>query len=336
MKQRREPSLQASAWTPSPEFISTTNIAWLMRRVGVDSYEALHAWSTQNRAAFWDLAIERLGIRFQRPYSQVADFTGGLETPRWLVDARLNIVESCFTAPSDSPAIIHQGEGGTLGVMSVAELAELTDRVAANLNQRGFKTGDAAAIYLPMTAESVAIYLGIVKAGGVVVSIADSFRPKEIASRLRLARAALVFTQDVMVRGDKTFPLYANLLEADAPHAIVLPSGNAVTLPIRPGDCAWSEFLKAGDRFEAVIRDPSDLINLLFSSGTTGDPKAIPWTQITPIKCAADAHFHQNVQPGDVLVWPTNIGWMMGPWLIFASLLNRASMGLYHGAPTGR
>ncbi|HEV2971825.1 MAG TPA: AMP-binding protein, partial [Pirellulales bacterium] len=46
--------------------------------------------------------------------------------------------------------------------------------------------------------------------------------------------------------------------------------------------------------------------------------------------------FHQNVQPGDVLVWPTNIGWMMGPWLIFASLLNRASMGLYHGAPTGR
>jgi acetyl-CoA synthetase len=94
--------------------------------------------------------------------------------------------------------------------------------------------------------------------------------------------------------------------------------------------------LEAGDRIESVIRDSSDTINLLFSSGTTGEPKAIPWTQITPIKCAADAHFHQNVQPGDVLVWPTNIGWMMGPWLIFASLLNRASMGLYHGAPTGR
>ena len=102
MKQRCEQSLEASAWTPSPEFISTTNIALLMRRVGVDSYEALHAWSTQNRAAFWDLAIERLGIRFQRRYSQVADFSGGLEAPRWLVDARLNIVESCFTAPARS------------------------------------------------------------------------------------------------------------------------------------------------------------------------------------------------------------------------------------------
>ena len=72
---------------------------------------------------------------------------------------------------------------------------------------------------------------------------------------------------------------------------------------------------------------PDDPINILFSSGTTGEPKAIPWTQTTPIKCAADAHFHQDVQPGDVLVWPTNLGWMMGPWLIFASLINRATMG---------
>ena len=77
----------------------------------------------------------------------------------------------------------------------------------------------------------------------------------------------------------------------------------------------------------ASPRDPDDPINILFSSGTTGEPKAIPWTQTTPIKCAADAHFHQDVRPGDVLVWPTNIGWMMGPWLIFASLLNRAAMG---------
>ena len=86
----------------------------------------------------------------------------------------------------------------------------------------------------------------------------------------------------------------------------------------------------------AEIREPSDAINILFSSGTTGESKAIPWTQTTPIKCAMDAHFHQNVQPGDVLVWPTNLGWMMGPWLIFASLLNRAAIGLYYGAPRGR
>ena len=58
--------------------------------------------------------------------------------------------------------------------------------------------------------------------------------------------------------------------------------------------------------------------------------------QTTPLKCAVDAHFHVNIQPRDVLVWPTNLGWMMGPWVIFGSLMNRAAMGLYCGAPTGR
>ncbi len=323
------------AWVPSPEFISTTNIAALMQRVGVDSYEALHTWSVQNRERFWTLAIERLGLRLQSPFNRMMDLSHGIEEPRWLVDARFNIVESCFSAPADSPAIIHQAEGGELATTSVGELKALTDRVAANLKRRGFKPGDALAILMPMTAESIAIYLGIIKAGGVVVGIADSFRPKEIATRLRLAHALAVFTQDVMVRGGKALPLYANLVEADAPSAIILPDKDRVSLPLRSGDCTWSDFLQDAGGFEAVIRGPLDPINILFSSGTTGDPKAIPWTQTTPIKCAADAHFHQDIHPGDVLVWPTNIGWMMGPWLIFASLINRATMGLYYGAPTG-
>jgi acetyl-CoA synthetase len=323
-------------WTPSPEFIDSTNIAWLMRQVGVDSYQALHAWSVRNREAYWALAIERLGIRFRKPFSAVADLSQGAENPRWLVDARLNIVESCFQAPADSPAIIHQAEGGELRTMSVGELVELTDRVTGNLQRLGYRPGAALAIIMPMTAESVAIYLGIIKAGCVVVGIADSFQPKEIASRLRLSKAAAVFTQDVMLRGGKELPLYAKMIEASAIPAIVLPARPDARLSLRDGDLLWTDFLKATEPVEAIVREPSDPANTLFSSGTTGDPKVIPWTHTTPIKCAADAHFHENTQPGDVLVWPTNIGWMMGPWLIFASLMNRATMGLYCGAPTGR
>jgi acetyl-CoA synthetase len=324
------------AWEPTPDFIRTTNMAWLMRRVGVESYEALHKWSVLHREMFWALAVERLGIRFQRPFSRVVDLSAGVEAPRWLLDAQFNIVESCFTAPADSPAIIYQAEGGELNVMTVAELAELTDRVASSLKRRGFRVGDALAIVMPMTAASVAIYLGIIKAGCVVVGIADSFRPKEIALRLRLSQAMAIFVQDVIERGGKTLPLYENLIEAGAPTMIVLPVKGSMRLPLRAGDTAWIDFLQTNDRPAAVIRQPSDPINILFSAGTTGEPKAIPWTQITPIKCAMDAHFHQNIQSGDVLVWPTYLGWMMGPWLVFASLLNRATIGLYYGAPTGR
>lgn len=322
-----------TAWVPTADFIESTNIAWLMERAGVDSYKALHAWSVQNREAFWAATIERLGIRFAVPPSRILDQTGTVEAPRWLPEARMNIVESCFQAPAESPAIIHQTEGGPLQTMTVRELASLTSRVAANLRRLGFQAGDAIAIIMPMTAECVAIYLGIVAAGCVVVGIADSFRPKEIATRLRIAKARGIFTRDVMLRGGKTHPLYALVLEAEAPRAIVLSAAGETGVPLREGDLSWGDFLSGEEGGAAVVRDPTDAINILFSSGTTGDPKAIPWTHTTPLKCAADAHYHQNIQPGDVLVWPTNIGWMMGPWLIFASLLNRATIGLFDGSP---
>lgn len=331
-----EPAAAAMAWAPSPEFIETTNMAWLMRQAGTTSYAELHQWTVQNREVFWRLVIERLGIQFEEPFSRVMDLSQGVESPHWLVGARFNIVESCFTAPAESPAIIHQSEGGEMKVMKVAELAALTDRIAANLNRLGYKPGDALAIIMPMTAEAVAIYLGIIKAGGVAVGIADSFRPREIANRLRLSKAVAVFAQDTIVRGHKTLPLYANLIEAGAPAAIVLPAQNTTAVPLRAGDHDWAGFLQSNDPVTTRPGGPEDPINILFSSGTTAESKAIPWTQATPIKCAMDAHFHQNVQPGDVLVWPTNMGWMMGPWLVFASLLNRATIGLYNGAPSGR
>jgi acetyl-CoA synthetase len=307
-----------------------------MRRVGVDSYEKLHAWSVENREEFWGFAIERIGMRFGKPPVRVLDSSPGIEASRWLPGARLNVVDSCFSAPPETPAIVHQAEGGSLSTMSYGELKSLTARVAASLRRLGCKPGDAIAILMPMTVEAVAIYLGIVAAGCAVVGIADSFRPPEIATRLRIANAVAIFTQDVLIRGGKTLPLFTNAVEANAPTAIVVPAADKVAVRLRPGDHAWADFLQPEAAWEITLREPADATNILFSSGTTGDPKAIPWTQTTPIKCAVDAHFHQNVQPGDVLVWPTSIGWMMGPWLIFATLMNRTTMGLYYGAPTGR
>lgn len=66
-----------------------------------------------------------------------------------------------------------------------------------------------------------------------------------------------------------------------------------------------------------------------------GEPKAIPWTHATPLKAAADAWSHMDIRKGDVVSWPTNLGWMMGPWLVYATLLNGASMALYDGSPLG-
>jgi acetyl-CoA synthetase len=311
------------------------NLAWLMKRAGVADYDALHAWSVRERAAYWQAVVERLGIVFRKPCEQVLDVKHGVEHAEWFRGARLNIVESCFQAPMDSVAIVQQREGGAIETVTVGELAALSDRVAGGLVARGCKPGDAIAVLLPLNVEAVAVYLGILKAGCVVVSIADSFRAPEIATRLKISKATLVFTQDYMVRGGKKFPLYQTAVAADAPAAIVIAQRGSPEVALRNGDCPWTGFLKAAVPFDLVLCGPSDPINILFSSGTTGDPKAIAWTQITPLKCVADAHFHQLMVPGDVVVWPTSMGWMMGPWLIFSTLINRGTIGLFDGSPLG-
>ena len=326
----------APAWFPAEDEIEKTNIAAVMRELDLDSYEALHSWSVRHRTDFWRLMIERLGIQFHQKFSEVVDLSQGDEFPKWLVDAQLNIVESCFNAPSAVTAIVFQSEGSVLSTMTYGELNALTNRVANGLANAGFRPGDPIAINMSMHPESVAIYLGIIKAGSVVIAIADSFAPDEIQMRLRIADAKGIFTQDYIRRAGKQLPLYARVVDAKAPKAIVLSRGDEPPIELRNGDLTWEEFLSNSDRFDAVGCDPHDHTNILFSSGTTGEPKAIPWTQTTPIKCAVDAHLHHDIQRGDVLAWPTNLGWMMGPWLIYASLINRGTIALYDGVPTER
>ena len=326
----------APAWFPTEDEVEKTHISAVMRELNLDSYEALHSWSVHHRADFWTLMIEQLEIRFHRKFREVMDLSNGDEFPKWLVDARLNIVESCFNAPSDATAIVFQSEDSTLSTMTYGELNVLVNRVANGLVDAGFQSGDSIAVNMPMHAESVAIYLGIIKAGGIVISIADSFAPDEIQMRLRIAKAKGIFTQDYIRRAGKQLPLYAKVVDANAPKAIILYRGGESPIELRSGDLTWEEFLSDGDRFDSISCDPHDHTNILFSSGTTGEPKAIPWTQTTPIKCAVDAYLHHDIQPGDVLAWPTNLGWMMGPWLIYASLINQATIALYDGIPTER
>ncbi len=322
------------AWWPSEDGIRESNIGRLMAEVDVRSYRELHRWSVEHRAEFWDRTIRRLGIVFDDPPREILDARGGPENRRWLPGARLNIVDSCFQ-PSDCTIAVAIGREGTdvVDTVTYGELEALVNRVANGLAAHGLGPGAGIALYMPMNLQCVATYLGAIRAGCFVVSIADSFAPHEVRRRLEIAGAGAVVTVDAFERAGKRIALYDKVVEADAPIAVVIPSDDPPTL--RPGDLLWSDLL--GDDWTPpphAVR-PDTVTNVLFSSGTTGDPKAIPWDHLTPIKAAADGHLHQNIGPGSVVAWPTNIGWMMGPWLIYASLINRACMALYEGVPSG-
>jgi acetyl-CoA synthetase len=326
-------------WFPDQDAREKSNIALWMRERECQSGEAFHHWTAEHRADFWSEAVRRVAIVFDVPAHATVDLSRGAENAIWFPGARLNIVNSCFQSPPDQTAIVSQAPGKPRRLITYRELRRQTNQVSRSIVQAGWRPGDRLAVVLPMTAWSVPLYLGIVQAGCAVVSIADSFAPEEIANRIRIADAKAVFTYDRLVRAGKSLPLYERVCQATDRPVVALPvEGDRLQADLRKGDQAWSDFLVSGEpvvSFEPESADAQACINVLFSSGTTGDPKAIVWNHLTGIKCAVDGFLHQDLRPGHVAVWPTNLGWMMGPWLIFATLINRGTIGLYEDAPLG-
>ena len=326
----------APAWMPDATWIKTTNLAKFMREQHFSDLKTFQQWTTQQFEKFWGLMAKTLQIQFSTSPTKVCDLKNGLENPQWFVGGRMNITQSCFQAPLDKKAIIYLDSQKKLQHITYGELDRYTNQIANGLIEQGFKPQDAIAIYMPMNKEAVAIYLGIIKMGGVVVSIPDSFSAEEIKIRLLLSHTKAIFTQDFVLRDTKKIFLYEKTVAAESPTIIVLSCQDNLQITLRPQDLAWQHFLSQQQDFQTYVTEPMAATNILFSSGTTGAPKAIPWNHTTGIKSASDAYFHQDIQSDDILAWPTNLGWMMGPWLIFATLINQATMALYTDLPRNR
>lgn len=351
------------AWSPDPEAAMLTNVGQLLERRGkeflgstykdpISSFSHFQEFSVSNPEVYWKTILDELSVSFSVPpqciLSENTSRESSLANPggQWLPGAYVNPAKTCLTLNCkrtlDDVVIRWRDEGNDDMPVSSLTLEELRSEVwlvAYAINALGLDRGSAIAIDMPMNVESVIIYLAIVLAGHVVVSIADSFAPLEISTRLKISEAKAIFTQDLIIRGDKSIPLYSRVVYAQAPMAIVIPTkGCSFSINLRDGDISWHDFLEKatdlrGDEFAAVEQPVEAFTNILFSSGTTGEPKAIPWTHVTPFKAAADAWCHMDIRKGDIVAWPTNLGWMMGPWLVYASLLNGASIALYNGSP---
>ncbi|XP_030493803.2 hexanoyl-CoA synthase-like isoform X1 [Cannabis sativa] len=352
------------AWIPDAENAISTNVGKLLEKRGkeflgvkykdpISNFSDFQEFSVTNPEVYWRTILDEMNISFSKPPECILreNFSrdGQILNPggEWLPGAFINPAKNCLDLNCkslDDTMILWRDEGKDVLPVNKMTLKELRSEVwlvAYALKELELEGGSAIAIDMPMNVHSVVIYLAIVLAGYVVVSIADSFAAPEISTRLKISKAKAIFTQDLIVRGEKTIPLYSRIVEAQSPLAIVIPSkGSSVSAQLRHGDVSWHDFLNRANKFKnyefAAVEQPIDAYtNILFSSGTTGEPKAIPWTQATPFKAAADAWCHMDIQKGDVVAWPTNLGWMMGPWLVYASLLNGASIALYNGSPLG-
>ena len=207
---------QLTHWQPSPATVEHSNIFKAMKFANTENYQDFHQWSCDHKEEFWSYTVEQLGIKQFRKYSQILNLDNGIEQAEWLYGAKLNIAESCFRADGKACAIIYQEQNSDIKKLSYEQLHKLCKRVANGLKENSILPGDTIAIDMPMTVEAVAIYLGAILYGAVVVTVADSFAPEEIRIRLEIAEVKLVFTQDIISRSGKKFSLYEKIKKAKA------------------------------------------------------------------------------------------------------------------------
>lgn len=342
----RFPFGQATVWRPNPAWIAASNLQHFMARHGITDYDALHARARADIAWFWDAAIADLGIEFYTPYSQVVDLSQGIEFPRWCVGGKLNIIHNCLDKWQTTPvreriALRWEGEGGTVRTFTYAELHTEVNRCANALRALGLGKGDAVGLYMPMIPELAIAFLAIIKIGGIILPLFSGYGHGALVARLADACAKAIVTADGLFRRGAVTPMKPTVDAAcddvaSVQHVLVVNRTGRTDTPWTPErDRWWHDLIPQQSAVaETEITDAEDVLMLIYTSGTTGKPKGAVHTHCGfPIKAAQDMRHSMDLKPEDTIFWFTDMGWMMGPWLVFGALLNGATMVFYDGAP---
>lgn len=337
------------AWRPTDDVIARARLTRFISFCGLATFDELYHRSVVDIEWFTEHVLRFLDIQFDKAYDRIVDLSRGAAAPRGCVGGRLNIVKSCLdrwedTDPARRPAVIWEGEEGVTRELDYADLLIEVERCAAGLRACGYGHGDAIGIHLPMVPETVIALLAINRIGGIAVPLFSGYGASAISSRLRDVNAKALFTCDAFPRRGK--PVSAKQVAddavADCPEItrVIVVRRMRVTAPMKPGrDLTWDQLLATGDIAGGAARQieatgAEDPLIAIYTSGTTGRPKGILHTHCGfPVKSAQDMCFGTDVGQGTRISWITDIGWMMGPWLLYGALILGATIVLYDGAP---
>lgn len=332
-------------WRPSREIIENANLTLFMDKFKVKDFNELMDKSTKDVAWFTDAVIKFLDIQFYKSYTNVVDLAGGIQFPKWCVNGRMNIIHNCIDKYQSSPvadrlAVIWEGEEGVSKNLTYKELYIEVNRCANALRSLGVGKGDIVGLFMPLTPEIVIALLAVIKIGGLILPLFSGYGAGSLIGRLADAEAKILFTSDGAFRRGKIVDMKTVADEAATQiptleHMIVLRRTGQIVPINKDRDFWWHELIPQQNEFsETEDLSAEDPLMLIYTSGTTGKPKGAVHTHCGfPVKAAQDMAFGTDVRARDVMFWMTDMGWMMGPWLVFGTLLLGSTMVLYDGAP---
>jgi acetoacetyl-CoA synthetase len=320
-------------WQPSAERIENATLTRFARWLGKGdlSYAELWQWSVDDVEAFWAAVWEFFDVQASVPYERVLG-SRSMPGAEWFVGSRLNYAEHVFRGKDpDAVAIRAASEDEPLREVTWAQLRELTARIAAGLRAQGVGPGDRVVAYLPNGVEAVAGVLATASIGAIWSSCSPDFGARSVVDRFAQIEPKVLLAVGGYRYGGRWFDRREVVggLQAQMPslHATVLLGDEPLA-----GTIAWNDFLADGElAFEQVAFDHP--LWVLYSSGTTGLPKAIVQGHggilLEQLK---HQHLHVDAQAGDRVFWFTTTGWMMWNFLV-GILLTEASIVLYDGNP---
>lgn len=332
------------AWRPTPDDLARSRTAEFMAMHDIDSFDDLVRRSTDDIEWFWAAAIDYLGIPFSTPYSTLLDTSAGIAHSRWFDGGSINLSDVCVdrwaSSDPDRLALIAEREDGSQHSYTFAELLETVERAAGALHEAGARKGATVAVYLPMSAEAIVSMLAIARIGAVFVPVFSGYGAEAVSARLASAAPSVVITADGYRRRGAMVAMKETADEAIdlagvSPQTLVVAYADRSDTPFVEGrDRPWAPALASADRRAAEPTASEDPVLLAYTSGTTGKPKGVVHVQGgLSVKLAVEGAFQFEVRPDDRVMWMTDMGWIMGPWMVVAGLANGASIACFDGAP---
>jgi acetoacetyl-CoA synthetase len=314
-------------WTPSAELVDRARMTRFMRERGFDDYDALWQWSVDDLDGFWAALWDHFEVG---PRSGPVLASREMPGARWFPQARVNYAGHALRERDDDAlAIVHASESRPLSEVTWGELREQVARIAAGLRALGVGRGDRVVAYLPNIPETVAAFLATASLGAVWSSAAPEFGVRSVVDRFAQIEPTVLLAIDGYRYNGRDYD------RSDAVAEIAEAVGAQVVRLGYLDGTGWQEGFLGPPGAELSFADVAfdHPLWVLYSSGTTGLPKAIVQGQggilLEHLKML---HLHVDAQPGDRLFWFTTTGWMMWNFIV-SGLLTDAAIVLYDGNP---